>query len=146
MLSTMGVGGHTPSPQTLMFHLHVATRHLAKALEVPSAPDISRVSRSCHRTSSSLIPWVATSKHHLALQLASISVNASGSSSPMSTQAMNCHAELPPEASICSAAGSLWLPSSYLTTQCTGVCGSESPPPHLCHHPVRSGPHPLQSG
>ena len=123
MLSTVGVGGHTPSPQTLMFHLQVATRHLAKALAVPSAPDVSGVSRLCHRTSLSLIPWVVTSNHCLALQLASISANVSGSSSLMSTWAMNHHARLPPEASIHLAAGLPWLPSSHLTMWCMGVCG-----------------------
>ena len=123
MLSTVGAGGHTPSPQILMFHLQAATRHLAKALVVPSAPDISRVSRSCHGTSSSLIPWAATSSHCLALQLASISANVSGPSLPMSMRATNHHVGLPPEASICSAAGLPWPPSSHLTMWCTGVCG-----------------------
>ena len=74
MLSIVGAGGHTPFPQNLMFHLHMATRHLAKALVVPSAPDVSRVTRSCHGISSSLIPWAAPSNHCLALQLASISL------------------------------------------------------------------------
>ena len=120
MLSIMGVGRHTPSPRTLMFHLQVVTRHLAKALAVPSAPDVSGVSRSCHGTSLSPIPWAATSNYRLALQLASISTNVSGSSSPMSMWAMTCHAGLPSEASICLAAGSPWPPSSHLISQCTG--------------------------
>ena len=123
MLSIMGADGHTPFPQTLMFHLQVATRHLAKALVAPSAPDISGVSTSCHRTSSSFIPWEATYNLHLALQLASISPNVSGSSSLMSMLAMTHHAVLPPEASICLAAGSPWPPCSHLTIQCMGVCG-----------------------
>ena len=116
-------GQTPPSPHALMFHLHAATRHLAKALAMPSAPDVSGVSRSCHGTSSSLIPWVATCNHHCALQWASISLKISGSSSPMSTQAMNHHARLPQEASICLAAGKPWPPSSHLATWHTGVCG-----------------------
>ena len=123
MLSTDGVGGHTPSPRTLMFHLHATTRHLAKALATPSAPDISRVSRSCHVTSSSLIPWVATCNHRCTLQWALISSKVSGSSSPMSTQATNHYARLPLETSIHSVAGLPWPPSSCLTTWRTGVCG-----------------------
>ena len=125
-------------PQTFMFHLHMATRHLAKALVVPSAPDISGASRSCHRTSSSFIPWAATSNH---LQLASISASVSGPSSQMSMQATNCHARLPPEASICLAAGSPRPPSSHLPHGAWGCEVSESPPPHPCHHPARPGPH-----
>ena len=89
MLSIIGAGGHTPFPQTLIFHLQAATRHLAKALAVPSTRAISGVSRSCHGTSLSPIPWAATSNHSLALQLASISRNVSGSSLSMSTLA--CH-------------------------------------------------------
>ena len=122
MLSIVGVGGHTPFPRTLMFHLQVATRHLAKALAVPSAPDVSGASRSCHGTYSCPMPWAATSNHYLALQLASISPNVSGSSSPMSTLAMTHHAGLPPEASIFLAAGLPWPPSSCLTMQCMGMC------------------------
>ena len=123
MLSTEGVAKHTPSPQTLMFHLNVAARCLAKALTTPSSPDISGTSRLCHRTSLSLIPWVATCNHCCALQWASISSNVSGSSSPMSTWATNCHAGLPLEASIHSAAGLPWLPSSHLTMRCMGGGG-----------------------
>ena len=123
MLSTMGAGRHTPFPQTLMCHLQVATRHFAKALAVPSAPDVNGVSRSCHGTSSSPILWVATSNHHLALQLASIPPNVSGSSSPMSKLAMTHHARLPPEASICLAAGLPWPNYSHLTKWHTRMCG-----------------------
>ena len=96
MLNTEGAGGHTPSPHTLMFHLHVATRCLAKALAMPSAPDVSRVNSLCHWTSSSLIPWAATCNHCCALQWASISSKVLGSSSSMSTWAANHHAGIPP--------------------------------------------------
>ena len=88
-----------------------------------STPDVSWASRSCHRTSSCLIPSAATSNHCLALLLASISTDVLGPSLLMSMWAMNCHAGLPPEASILYAAGSPWPPSSHLTTQCMGVYG-----------------------
>ena len=123
MLSTVGAGGHTPFPQTFIFHLYVATRHLAKALVVPLAPDVSGVSRLCHGTTSSLIPWAATSNYHLALQLALISASVLDPSLLMSTRATNCHARLPPEASIHSAAGLPWPPSSHPTTWHMRVCG-----------------------
>ena len=45
------------------------SRCLARDLAMPSTPDVSGMSNSCHGTSSSLIPWAATCNHHCALQV-----------------------------------------------------------------------------
>ena len=113
MLRAEGAGGHTPSPCTLTFHCHAATRCLARDLAVPSAPDVSVVSNLCHGTSSSVLPQAATCNHCCALQCGLISSKVSGSSSPMSTWANSHQARLPLEASICSVAGSPCLPPSH---------------------------------
>ena len=106
LCTTRALGRQSPSPRTLMLHLHVATRHLAKALAMPSAPDVSGVSSSCHWTSSSLY----TLGHHLQPPLCPpVGVNFLQGLGLLLT---NVHPgnQLPcqtsPEASICLVAGS----------------------------------------
>ena len=81
MLRTIGAGGKTSRPWTLI--LQMARRHLASERAAPSVPTISGVTRSSQGTSSSAMPWTANCSQWVALQVGS-TVSSISSSLPMS--------------------------------------------------------------
>ena len=58
MLRTIGVGGQTSHPWTLILHGQMARRCLASERATPSVPTVSSVMRLYQGTSSSEMPWI----------------------------------------------------------------------------------------
>ena len=71
MLRTVGVGGQTSHPWTLILHRQMARRCLASERATPSVPTVSGVMRLYQGTSSSEMPWTTNCSQRVALQVGS---------------------------------------------------------------------------
>ena len=83
MLRTIGVGGQTSHPWTLILHHQMARRRLASERATPLAPTINGVTSLYQDTSSSEMPWTTNYSQREALQVG-LTVSSISSSLPMS--------------------------------------------------------------